>query len=57
MVLASPPQAPRANAICERMIGSPLAYSDRTISSTPVSYLCRLFRICGSSAPSRSLGA
>jgi hypothetical protein len=39
------------------MIGSPLAYSDRTISSTPVSYLCRLFRICGSSAPSRSLGA
>jgi hypothetical protein len=34
----------------------PLAYSDRTISSTPVSRRCRFFTICGSNVPARSRG-
>ena len=34
----------------------PLAYSDRTISSTPVSRRCRFLTICGSKVPSRSRG-
>ena len=35
---------------------SPLAYSDSTISSTPVSLNCRLRTICGSNVQARSHG-
>jgi len=34
----------------------PLAYSDKTISSTPLSRRCRFLTICGSNEPSRSRG-
>ncbi len=34
----------------------PFAYSDSTISSTPVNRRCRFFAICGSKLPSRSRG-
>ena len=34
----------------------PLAYSDSTISSTPLSRRCRFFTICGTNVPARSRG-